>query len=182
MMLLTVLVCEESFASDVEMQDGNLDAMLATPAGVPQNISACSKSFVESLNANNTVMWIYDPQYPGTKVPCCMSGRVCQSYPDYKNYVIAMPTLQSEYDCSKIAKDCGYTPICSVVVGESLDPTTICTGCVPYRFRFWAIVYQNNNAPAPPTPPVPPSPSDPCRGKICPGKTRCVNGHCVQIR
>ncbi len=138
---------DESFAFDAEIQKNDVDAMLATPAGMPQNISTCSKSFVESLNKNNTVIWINDPKYPGTGVPCCMKGLVCQPYPDYKNYVIAMPTLQSEYDCSKIAKDCGYTPICKVVVGESLDPTTICAECVPYRFRFWATVYQNNNAP-----------------------------------
>lgn len=180
----TIFPCNEALAFNAEMQEESLDSMLATPAGMLQNIPVCSKEFVKSLNKSNTVMWVNDPQYPGAKVPCCIKGLVCQPYPDYKNYVIAMPALQSEYDCSKIAKDCGYVPICQVVVGESLDPTTLCTACVPYRFRFWATVYQNKNAPAPPKPPVPPSPSpsDPCRGKICPGKTRCVNGHCVQVR
>lgn len=172
-----------SVAFGFEKQDGKNTGMLeGTPA---TSNSACSDSFVKSLNKGNTVIWVNDPRYPNQHVPCCIKGMVCQRYPDYQQYVIAMPVLQSEYDCAKIAQDCGYTPICQVVVGEALDPTTICTGCVPYRFTFWATVYKNNNAPAPPPPPPPPPPhppSDPCRGKICPPKTWCVNGRCVQVR
>ena len=184
MTLFTVFLGGVSVAFGAEMQKDELADMLeATPTDMLQDVPVCSNSFVISLNKNNTVMWVNDPRSPWKGVPCCINGVVCQPYPSYTHYVVAMPTLQSEYDCSKIAKNCGYTPICQLVVGEALDPTRVCAECVPYRMTFWATVYQNNNAPKPPSPSPPPSPpSDPCRGKICPGKTRCVNGHCVQIR
>lgn len=178
--LFTVFLSGVSIASGVEAQKDELTGMLENaPAGMSQNIPVCSSSFAESLNKSNTVMWVEDPRYPGLGVPCCMDGLVCQPYPNYTQYVVAMPSLQSEYNCEKIAEDCGYTPICHILVGEALDPTTVCTSCVPYRHTFWATVYQNNNAPAPPPPP---RPSDPCQGKICPGNLRCFAGRCIQIR
>ena len=133
------------------------------------NMSACSDDFIRSLNKDNTVIWVDDPKFP--KSPCCIDGRVCQPYPAYKQYVIANPSLQSRYDCEGIAKNCGYTPICQVKVGEALDPTTLCPSCVPYAFSFWAPVYQNNNPPQPPP--------DPCQGVICPKSHYCRNGTCI---
>lgn len=182
--LFVILLNKVPVAFAAEVQNDELaDILESPPAGMLQGIPACSNSFAKSLNKSNSVMWVDDPRYPGRGVPCCMKGLVCQSYPDYKHYVIARASLQTEYDCSKIAKDCGYTPICQVAVGEALDPTTVCTSCVPYRFTFWATVYQNNNAPAPPPPPPPPPPPyDPCRGKVCPGKMRCFEGRCIQVR
>ena len=112
--------------------------------GAGGGIPACSNSFAKSLNKDNTVMWVNDPNLTAPH-SCCDNGRVCQPYPKYKNYVVAMPRLQSEYDCERIAKGCGYTPLCKIAVGEALDPTTVCTSCVPYRHTFWATVYQNNN-------------------------------------
>ena len=113
--------------------------------GMVNYLPACSSSFVKTLNKNNTIIWVNDPHFPGQHVPCCIRGMVCQPYPAYQQYVVAQPLLQSEYDCARIAEKCGYTPICQVKVGEALDPTTVCTGCVPYRFTFWATVYQNRN-------------------------------------
>ena len=166
-----------SVAFATEIQDGE-------NAGMLEGIPACSNSFIKSLNKSNTVMWVNDPASPYKSTPCCINGRVCQPYPAYQQYVVANTAfLQPEYDCSKIAKENGYTPICQVVVGEALDPTTICTACVPYRFTFWAPVYQNNNKPKPPEPEPSPDPKPRyCNGKICTGKTWCVNGRCVQVR
>lgn len=156
-----------------------------------KNIPVCSSDFAKSLNKDNTVIWVNDPKFP--KSACCINGRVCQPYPSYKQYVVANASIQPEYDCERIAKNSGYTPICQIKVGEALDPTTLCTDCVPYAFTFWAPVYQNN------TPPPPPDPCasikctegyycdngkciyNPCYNVSCPGGYSCVQGTCVQL-
>lgn len=164
----------ESAAQEEMIAENGLSEVL-------QAIPVCSRSFAKSLNASNTEMWIYDPRQQPTKTPCCMNGVICLPEPGYGQYVVARPELQKQYDCSREAQNRHYTPVCRVVVGQALDPFTICPKCVPVRMNFWAIVYRNDNQPAPPPPAPTPTPAL-CGGKICQGKTRCINGHCVPVR
>lgn len=162
----------ENSAQEEPMQTAGLSRKL-------QSIPVCSRSFVKSLNAGNTKIWVKDPRWKNT--PCCINGVICLPEPAYGEYVVATPELQAQYDCSKEARKRNYTPICRVSVGQALDPTSVCTACVPGALNFWGIVYQNQNKPTPPPPPPTPTPKL-CGGKICTGKTRCINDHCVQVR